>query len=96
MWIFLLAAIIPLVGGNFLIYKYFWQNQKLAFVLAVSLIGFVSFELSLLGMLMDPHASNFSWQYILSVAIRIGIGVAVFSTIISLLYSTLFRTKQKE
>lgn len=96
MWVFLLAAIIPLVGGNFLIYKYVWQNQKLAFILVVSLIGFVFFEFSLLGMLIDSRASNFSWQYILSVAVGIGVGAIIFSTLVSLLYSKIFRAIRKE
>jgi hypothetical protein len=95
-WIFLLAAIIPLVGGSFLIYKYFQQNQKLAFVLAVSLIGFVFFEFSLLGMLMDSRASNFSWQYILSVAVGIGIVAIVFSTLVSFIYSKIFRITRRK
>jgi hypothetical protein len=96
MWLILLAAIIPMVGGNFLIFKYFWQNQRLAFILAMSLMGFVFFELSLLGMLIDPRASNFSWGYILSVSVGIGVGITIFSTMISFLYSTIFRAARRK
>jgi hypothetical protein len=29
-WVFLLTALIPMVGGTLIIYKYFWENQKLS------------------------------------------------------------------
>jgi FtsH-binding integral membrane protein len=91
MWLFVLAAIVPLVIGFFLIGKYQGNNEKTAFLLVTGLIGFVAFELSLLGMLMDERSSNFSWAYILSNAVEIGFAFFIISTLSSLLFTLLFR-----
>jgi hypothetical protein len=91
MWLLVLASIVPLVVGFFLIWKYQWNNQKVAFLLATGLLGFVAFESSLLGMLIDERSSNFSFRYILSNAAFIGIGAFIVSTIGSLLFAGLFR-----
>jgi len=91
MWLFLLATIIPLVGGFFLIWKYQSNNHKITFLLATGLLGFVAFELSLLGMLIDQRSSNFSMTYILSNAVLIGVVTFIISTVGSFLFSMLFR-----
>jgi hypothetical protein len=73
-----------------LIWKYQRNNQIAAFLLATGLLGFVAFESSLLGMLIDERSSNFSFGYILSNAAFIGIGAFIVSTISSLLFARLF------
>jgi hypothetical protein len=90
MWLFLLAAIVPVVIGGFIINRYFKHNQKLAFVLHTGLIGFVFFEVALVGMLIDERSANFSWQYELSVAAIAG-AVAVIVVIVNYLFRWLFR-----
>jgi len=96
MWLFFLAAIVPLVGGFFLIWKYQWNNQRTAFFLATGLLGLVAFEISMLGMLIDERSSNFSFTYILSNAVFIGIAAFIVSTIGSLLFSALFRASNRK
>jgi FtsH-binding integral membrane protein len=73
-WLFLLAAVIPLVTGFFLIGKHQWKSKKFAFLSTTGLIGFVTFELSVLGMLIDERAVNFSLQYVLITAAFAGDG----------------------
>ena len=94
MWLLVLAGIIPMVIGFFLIGKHQWRNEKIAFLVTTGFIGFIFFEASLVGMLIDERSVNFSWQYILSTATLIGIGAFIFSSIVSLLFSTLFRTQK--
>ena len=89
MWLLVLAALVPLVGGFFLIWKYQWNNQKVALLLATGLIGFVAFEWSLLGMLLDERSNNFSFTYILSHAVFIGVVFFIVSVIGSLLFTRL-------
>ncbi len=91
MWLFVLAATIPMIIGFFLIGKHSWKNEKIAFLATTGFIGFIFFEVSIVGMLMDERVANFGWQYILSTAILIGIGAFIFSSIGSLLYTALFR-----
>ena len=92
MWLLVLAALVPLVGGFFLIWKYQWNNQKVALLLATGLIGFVAFEWSLLGMLLDERSNNFSFTYILSHAVFIGVVFFIVSVIGSLLFTRLSKT----
>jgi len=91
MWLLVLAAIVPLVGGFFWIGKYQGKNQKVAFLLAAGLIGFVAFEFSLLAMLIDERSRNFSWVYILSNAAFMGFAFFIFSVIGSVLFTLLLR-----
>lgn len=91
MWLLFLAAIIPLVGGFFLIWKYQWNNQKTAFFLSAGLLGFVAFELSLLGWLIDPRSENLSIQHIFISSLSIGFGFFIVIIIGSLLFSKLNR-----
>lgn len=91
MWILLLAVFIPLIGGIYFIYRYFWQNQKLSFLLSAILIGFVFFVGSLIGMSIDPKSANLSLQYKLSTSFVIWIVVSLVSAIGSLFYSSIVR-----
>jgi FtsH-binding integral membrane protein len=91
MWLLLLAAIVPLVTGFYLIGKHQWKSQKLAFLSTTGLIGFVAFELTIIGMLIDERAVNFSMQYVLTTAAFAGIVFFIVSTIGSLLFAMLFR-----
>ena len=63
MWLFLLAGIVPLVGGFFLFGKYLWQNQKTAFLWVTGLLGFLAAELSVIGMLIDERNTDASFSY---------------------------------
>jgi len=94
MWLLALAGIVPMVTGFFLIGKRQWGNEKISFLVTTGFIGFIFFEVSLVGMLIDERSVNFSWQYILSTATLIGIGAFIFSSIVSLLFATLFRTQK--
>jgi FtsH-binding integral membrane protein len=96
MWLLILAAIVPLVGGFFLIWKYQGINQRTTFLLATGVIGFTAFEWSLVGMLIDERSSNFSWTYILSNAFFTGIAFLIISTIGSLLFTWLFRVRNSK
>ncbi len=91
MWLLILAAVIPLVGGLFLIWNYQGNNQKVTFLLATGLVGFIAFEWSLLGMLIDERSSKFSLTHILSNAVFIGVAFFIVSVIGSLLFVLLFR-----
>ena len=90
-WAFLLTAIIPLVGGVFLIYKYFWGNQKLALLLTALLLGFTFFAVSFVSMVMDGRAS--SWQQIFSFSTISGVIAFVAVVVISPIYASFFRRK---
>ena len=90
-WIFLLTGIIPMVSGSFLIYKYFWDNQKLALVLTALLIGFTFFAVSFVSMVMDSRAS--SWQQIFSFSTISGTIAFVVVLVISPIYASFFRHK---
>jgi FtsH-binding integral membrane protein len=89
MWLFGLVAIVPLVSGFFLIGKYQWNNPKFAFLLAAGLLGFITFEWSLIGMLMDEWGSNFNLGYTLSIAALFGIVTFTVIAIISYLFTML-------
>ena len=90
-WAFLLTAIIPLAGGMFLIYRYFWGNQKLALLLTALLIGFTFFAVSFVSMIMDGRAS--SWQHIFSFSTFSGVIAFVAALVISPIYASFFRRK---
>jgi FtsH-binding integral membrane protein len=89
MWLFGLAAIVPFVSGFFLIGKYQWNNPKFAFLLAAGLLGFITFEWSLLGMLIDERGSNANLSYTLSIASLFGIVTFTVIAIISYLFTML-------
>jgi FtsH-binding integral membrane protein len=91
MWLFLLAGIVPLVGGFFLIGKYLWKNQKTAFLWATGLLGFVAAELSVIGMLIDERSINVSFSFILLQAVLVGIATFILTTIGTLFYTALIR-----
>jgi len=89
MWLYGLAAIVPIVGSFFLSWKYQWNNQKLAFLWAAGLLGFITFEWSLIGMLLDEPTSHFGLGYPLSIAVFFGIVTFIVTAIISVLFTVL-------
>jgi competence protein ComGC len=88
-WLYGLAAIVPIVGSFFLRWKYQWNNQKLAFLWAAGLLGFITFEWSLIGMLLDEPTSHFGLSYPLSIAALFGMVTFIVTAIISLLFTML-------
>ncbi len=90
-WLFFLIVLGTFAVGFYLILRYAKERQKLSFLLTTGLIGFIFFELALVGMLLDDRVKDFSWQYILGVALGIGIVAFCFNTIFSLVYSSMFR-----
>jgi hypothetical protein len=91
MWLLLLAGIVPLGGGLFLIVKYLWKNQKNSFLWWTGLLGFVAAELSVIGMLIDERNTDVSFSYILVQAVLIGIATFIFTTVGTLFYTALIR-----
>ena len=92
-WIMLLIAIVPMVGGVFLITKYFGTRQKLAALLTAFLIGFTFFAFSFVGSLIDGRASG--WQQILRVSSIAGIMGFVVPFIYIPIYAIIIRIRKK-
>ncbi len=90
-WVFLLTAIIPMVSGLFLIYKYFWKNQKIVLLLTALLIGFTFFAVSFVSMYMDGRASSLHQIFSFSTISGVVSFIAVF--VISPIYVSFFRRK---
>ena len=89
MWAFLLAFLVPSIGGTLLVQKYFWKNARLSFFLIAGVIGATFFITSVVGMAMDGRAS--SWSQIFSFSALAGIIGFVAVLIITPLYSFLAR-----
>ncbi|MEW5870151.1 MAG: hypothetical protein AB1894_12810 [Chloroflexota bacterium] len=61
--LFFFAALLPLLGGGVLIYRYAWyRRQWLAILLAALLLGFVAFEVSLIGVLINRAPGSMDWS----------------------------------
>ena len=89
MWAFFLAALIPMIGGTLIVYKYFWGNERLAFFLEAVVIGTTFFTTSVVGMAIDGRIS--SWRYILSFSAIVGIIGFVFVFVFTPFYQFLVR-----
>ncbi len=93
MWAFLVAFLVPGVGGTLIVHKYFWKNQRLALILQAAVIGATFLITSIVGMAMDSRTSG--WRQILSFSAMTGIFVFVFVIIMSPIYSFLSRYMYK-
>jgi FtsH-binding integral membrane protein len=91
----ILAAIVPLAGGFFLIRKYQWNNPKFAFLLAAGFIGFITFEWSFLGMWIDERGGDISLSHSLSIAVLFGSITFIAIAAISLLFTRLLVLSHK-
>jgi hypothetical protein len=81
--LFVSVALTCLVGGSIFITMRLGQNERLAFVILAAWYGFSFALLSLVGMLMDPRSSAFSWAYFLKVAGIIGVGTFLFIVLLT-------------
>ncbi len=89
MWIFVLVALVPSIGGTLLVQKYFGRNEKLAFLLGAGVIGATFFITSAVGMIIDGRAS--SWRQIMSFSALVGVIGFMAVIIIVPFYSFLAR-----
>ncbi len=92
-WAFVLAALVPSIGGTLLVQKYFGRNEKLAFLLGAGVIGATFFITSVVGMVMDGRASG--WHQIISFSALAGVIGFVVVIIIVPFYSFLARNVSK-
>jgi hypothetical protein len=89
MWAFLLAFVVPMIGGTLIVYNHFWKNRKLAFVLEALVIGVTFFITSVVGMAIDGRAS--SWSQIFSFSSIVGMIGFIVVIIFTLFYTFLVR-----
>jgi hypothetical protein len=89
MWAFLLAFLVPSIGGSLLVKKYFWKNERLSFFLIAGVIGATFFITSVVGMTMDERIS--SWNQVFSFSAFTGVIGFVAVIVITPLYSFLVR-----
>src|SRR5574341_1488859 len=67
-----------LIGGSLFIIMRLENNERLSFLILAGWYGFSSALLSLVGMLIDPRSSAFSWAYFLKVAGFVGVVTFLF------------------
>jgi hypothetical protein len=88
---FFAATVMPLVFGLALIHRYAWHNTKLATILGAALLGFMFFQVSLNGMLMDPRASQYTWHYLLLISAIVGFCAFLISLVVGFGGGTIVR-----
>lgn len=76
--LFVSVALACTIGGTFFVISRFGERQRLAFIILAAWYGFSFALISLIGMLIDPRATAFSWAYSLKVAGMIGLGSFLF------------------
>lgn len=93
--LFFFAALAPLLGGGVLIYRHLWHRQWLALLLVALLLGFVAFEVALLGVLINRLPGDMDWIQALRDAGLVGLivfGVGIFMLPVTLLIARFLRS----
>jgi hypothetical protein len=85
------VPIITLVLGLMLIIRYLGFEHRYSFLITAILIGFVSFELSLSGIIMDPRSTSMGFSKIVLIAGLLGLVVFVLILVFGPIYSRLLR-----
>jgi hypothetical protein len=95
--IFIALSFIPLLGGVYIIVRKYWERTKLVLFLVAGLFGFVSFELTLVGIVlnMQNKIRILSWGEIFRISGGIGIFVFLFSIFIGYFYGSIYSMYNK-
>ncbi len=89
--LFILVAAVCLIGGTLFIIGHLGHKEHLSFIILAVWYSFSFALFTLLGMLLDPRSTSFTWVYFLKVAGIVGVGTFLFIILSMPIYKAALR-----